>query len=95
MSVPLAAPGHGCPDLWNSRLGRHGGGTPALRKFLGLISLPTEWPSLFPLLSKFAGRSIWCTHHLPGGEGDQVGPVALSGDEGCVCDWVLLSDFLS
>lgn len=30
MSIPFTVLGHGCTDLWNSRLGRHGGGPPAL-----------------------------------------------------------------
>lgn len=55
MSIPFTVLGHGCTDLWNSRLGRHGGGTPSPRKFLGLISLLTKCPRLFHFSASLQG----------------------------------------
>lgn len=84
MSIPFTVLGHGCPDLWNSRLGRHGGGSPSPRKFLGLISLLTECPTAFSTPQQVC-RVFRLVHtHLPDG-GHQRGQVALSGDQGCLC----------
>lgn len=92
--IALTALGHGCPDLWNSRLGRHGGGSPALRNSWGsspsllsgpAVSTPQQVHRAFHLVHTSPGRR----RGRPGGAG------CTEGDEGCVCGWVPLLDVLS
>lgn len=62
MSILFTVLGHGCPDLWNSRLGRHGGGPPQPYEIPGTHLPAYRVSQPFPLLSRFAGCSVWYTH---------------------------------
>lgn len=94
MNVPLTALGHGCPDLWNSKLGQHGGGSPALGNSWGSSSSPCLLRGPAFSTPQQVYRAFHLVHTSPAGWREtRWGTLVLSGAESCVCGWVLLSVF--